>query len=100
MEITGSKIAATVVGLGCVVAFAIAVMGRQVPEVAKASLGFLAWLIVSLGLIWFPEEIGGITGYVGHGRTIDSETPAPIVSFFGWLFLVLGGLSALAQLFG
>src|SRR6478672_1064689 len=32
-------------------------------------------LLVPLGLIWFPEEVGGFTGYVSRGGYINNETP-------------------------
>jgi hypothetical protein len=40
-----------------------------------------------LALIWFPEEIGSLTGYFRSGY-VNVQTPAIIVSFGGWLFLV------------
>jgi len=52
--------------------------------------------VVPLGLIWLPEEVGSITGYIGHGQTIDTETPPAIVSFLGWLFLILFGVPIIA----
>jgi deoxyribodipyrimidine photolyase-related protein len=45
-------------------------------------------LLLPMGLIWFPEEIGGFTGYVGRGGRIDTETPPFLVSAAGWILLV------------
>lgn len=50
-------------------------------------------LLIPLGLIWFPEEIGSFTGYVGRGGNIDTETPPIMLTVMGWLLLV--GLPAL-----
>lgn len=46
-----------------------------------------AGLLFPLALIWFPEEIGSLTGYFRSGY-VNVQTPAIIVSFGGWLFLV------------
>ena len=93
MEITTSKIVAVVIAIGCAIGFVVN-MGFT-----KQAAG-VAFLIVPLGLIWFPEEIGSYTGYVGHGRTIDTETPPFIVAGIGWLFFILIGLSFVALSLG
>ena len=41
-----------------------------------------------LPLIWFPEELGSFTGYVGRGSNINLETSPILVSIAGWFFLV------------
>jgi hypothetical protein len=46
-----------------------------------------AALLLPLALIWFPDEMGGMTGCV-RGGYIDKETPAGCVSVAGWFFLV------------
>jgi hypothetical protein len=58
-------------------------------SVVRASLV----LLIPLGLIWFPEEIGSFTGYVGRGGNIDTETPPIMVTVMGWVLLV--GMPAL-----
>ena len=88
MEITISKIVSVVIAIGYAIAIVVN-MGFH------AAAGVLV-LVVPLGLIWFPGEVGSITGYVGHGQTIDSQTPPSIVSFLGWLFLVLYGIPVVA----
>jgi hypothetical protein len=46
-------------------------------------------MLLPLACIWFPEELGGYTGiYMGRGQTLDTETPAPLVSIMGWILLV------------
>lgn len=44
-------------------------------------------LLFPLALIWFPEEIGSLTGYFQTGY-VNVQTPAIIVSFIGWFFLI------------
>jgi len=55
-------------------------------------------LLLPLAFIWFPDEIGGITGYFGRGQKVDTETPPVVVSFLGWFFLV--GFPAAAYFLG
>jgi hypothetical protein len=55
----------------------------------------LGGLLFGLPLIWFPEPIGSMTGYMGHGR-VRIETPPFLVAFAGWMFLlVIPGLVAI-----
>src|SRR5262245_50787760 len=68
MEITISKIVAVVIAIGCAIGFVVNMRAAGV-----------VLLLAPLGLIWFPEEIGSYTGYIGDGRTIDTETPPFIV---------------------
>jgi len=89
MEITISKIVAVVIALGYAIAIVV-----NVGFTTHATSVLL--LFVPLGLIWFPEELGSYTGYVGRGSTIDAETPAAVVSFIGWLFLLLIGIPVVA----
>jgi hypothetical protein len=44
-------------------------------------------LLLPLALIWFPEEIGGLTGYYKSGY-VNVETPGIIISVLGWFILV------------
>ena len=46
------------------------------------------FLLIPLALIWFPDEIGSFTGYVGRGGNIDRETPPIMITVMGWIFLV------------
>ena len=53
--------------------------------------GFLkvaAFLVISLCCIWFPDAMGSYTGWVGRGH-ITRTTPAGIVFFLGWAFLLI-----------
>ena len=55
---------------------------------AVAGLEWCAGLLIPLAFIWFPEEIGGLTGYFQTGY-VNVQTPGKIVSFAGW-FALLG----------
>ena len=53
-------------------------------------VGYWKWclgLSLPLALIWFPEEIGDLTGYYKTGY-VNVQTPGAMVSFLGWFFLV------------
>lgn len=88
-ELAG-KIFAVTVALGYLLA--VVVHERALTPVAPLAIV----LLVPLGLIWFPEELGSFTGYVSRGGNIDSETPPGIVAFLGWLLLVLIGIPIVA----
>jgi hypothetical protein len=88
-ELAG-KIFAVLIALGYLVA--IVIHERAVTPIVPLAVA----LLVPLGLIWFPEEVGGFTGYVSRGGHIDSETPPFLVSFLGWLILFLFGIPIVA----
>jgi hypothetical protein len=44
-------------------------------------------LLLPLALIWFPEEIGELTGYYKTGY-VNVQTPGVIVGCLGWFLLV------------
>ena len=46
-----------------------------------------ASLLLPLALIWFPEDIGSLTGYYKSGY-VNVQTPALIISLIGWFILV------------
>ena len=88
-----SKIVAVVIAF----CFSVAV---AIHEWALAPAAALAvFLILPLGLIWFPEEVGSMSGYIGKGQTL-SETPPTLVSFMGWLILVVIGVGFVAIALG
>lgn len=93
MEMTISKIVAGVIAAGY--AIAIVVHEGFTPHATSAAL-----VLAPLALIWFPEELGSYTGYIGRGSTIDAETPAALVSFLGWLLLLLMGIAVVAVALG
>jgi len=51
------------------------------------ALGYVAVLLLPLALIWFPEDIGELTGFFKTGY-VNVQTPAIIISFIGWFLLV------------
>jgi len=79
MEITVGKIVSLLIAVGYTL-FAIIDAGAGGLMVPVA-------LLLPLALIWFPDEMGGMTGCVPRGY-IDKETPAGCVSVMGWFFLV------------
>jgi hypothetical protein len=48
---------------------------------------FCVAVLIPLALIWFPEQVAGLTGFIGN-PTVHPETPPFLVSFIGWIFLV------------
>jgi hypothetical protein len=89
-----SKIAAIVIAFCYLIAFAI----HQRAVLAMIPLAVL--LIVPLGLIWFPDELGSFTGYFGKGASDMNETPPTLVVFLGWLILALIGVPIVAVSLG
>jgi hypothetical protein len=79
MQITIGKILGLVVAI-CYATFAIKHNG-------VAGLKWSAGLLLPLAFIWFPEEIGSLTGYFRTGY-VNVQTPEIIISFLGWFFLV------------
>ncbi len=72
MEITVAKLVALVVAAGGIVVMA--VMRGQ-----RGAVGPGVVLVVALVLIWFSEELGSATGFIGHGE-VSSETPGWMVA--------------------
>lgn len=87
MQITVGKVLAVLIALSYLAAM-IYEEGLNI-QMAKAGLA----LLLPLALIWFPEELGSFTGYVGRGGNIQTETPPILVSIMGWIILL--GLPAL-----
>ena len=83
MQITIGKILGLLIALGYAVTMIVQAGG----------ITFLVFrncvaLLLPLALIWLPDELGSLTGYVGRGRNINVETPPILVSIAGWFFLV------------
>jgi hypothetical protein len=49
-------------------------------------------VLLPLFLIWFPDELGNFTGFVGYAEYVDSKTPSFIILCVGWFFLVISPL--------
>ncbi len=66
--------------------------------ISLGGIGYWKWsltLLLPLALIWFPEEIGSITGYYKTGY-VNVQTPGAIVAFLGWVILL--GVPVLAYI--
>lgn len=83
MEVTKGKVLSLVIAMGYAVAMVVQAHGVSA-EVFKACIV----LLLPLALIWFPDELGNFTGYVGRGGNIDTATPSILVTIMGWFFLV------------
>ena len=45
-------------------------------------------LLLPLALIWFPDELGSLTGiYIQHSL-VNRESPPVLICLMGWFFLV------------
>ncbi len=88
MQITIGKVLGLLVAIGFVIAMILeSGVGMNI---AKGSLA----LMLPVALIWFPEELGSITGNIGRGGNINTETTPIIISSVGWLILL--GIPVLA----
>lgn len=81
MQVTVSKLAALVIAVVEVIA-----------EIAlEKSWAFAVTVAVGallpLALIWFPEFLGGLTGW-GTRAPVDRPSPPRLVAALGWLFLL------------
>lgn len=79
MQITLSKVLSLLVAISYVV-FAISFGG---PTYWAPLVG----LLVPLAFIWFPDEIGNITGYFDSGY-VNTRTPGVMIALTGWFLLV------------
>ncbi len=83
MQITIGKILGLLIALGYAVGMIVHTGGVTV-DVVKGCVV----LLLPLALLWFPDELGNLTGYVGRSGNINTETPPILVSVMGWFFLV------------
>lgn len=84
MEITIGKILAAIV----VLIYAAAAWVSAGEQAAPAAVIYvLIGSLFPLAMIWFPDELGDMTGAV-RGGYIDRPSPGWLVSAFGWFFLV------------
>ena len=93
MQITFGRSLSLVIAAGYAVAMIVHAHGVS-ESVCKGCI----ILLLPLALIWFPEELGSMTGYVGRGGNIDTESPPILVSIMGWFILV--GLPVLMYFLG
>ena len=84
MDITISKILSLIV----VLIYAAAAWASAGNQAAGAAVIYvLIGLLFPLAMIWFPDELGDMTGAV-RGGYIDRPSPGWLVAAFGWFFLV------------
>ena len=50
--------------------------------------GLAISLLPPLTLIWFADELGDFTGYVGRGGVVDQTSPPFLIAGFGWIVLI------------
>jgi hypothetical protein len=96
MQVTRSKIIALAFALGYL-ATAVVMWGWDAGGLATISV----CLLLPLGLIWFPDEVEAYTRKAADRdySRMWPATPALVVTFVGWLFLV-GYAPLLAYLLG
>lgn len=60
-------------------------------ELFEGAVGMFFWLLVSLGCIWYGDELG--EGLIGAKFGLVSQaSPGWAVAFMGWVFLLVPGL--------
>ena len=60
-------------------------------DLFEGAVGMFFWLLISLGCIWYGDELGD--GLLGARFGLISETsPGWAVAFMGWVLLLLPGL--------
>lgn len=85
MHFTAGRILSLVVAVAYALYFSLADGPAGDPHVVGR---FVTVVLIGLALIWFPEQLGSFTSYVGRGGKIDTETPPAVLSCLGWGFLL------------
>lgn len=73
--------------------YLVAALTSEDVEVILPVLGFV---LLSLACIWFGDEIGDYTGWMGP-RPITARTPGGMIRFVGWLLLLLPAVAFAIQ---
>ena len=87
MQITAGKLLSLMIAIGYTVILCL--------HQGAGALKYAAALLLPLAFIWFPEEIGSVTGYFRSGY-VNTQTPGIMITIIGWFFLV--GLPVLLYL--
>jgi len=89
MQITIGRCLSLVIGMGYAVGIVLWAVGHcnSTAEIVVRSYQDCLGVCVPVALIWFPEQIGAMTGYLGRG-VVDMESPPILVTIMGWVFLV------------
>jgi hypothetical protein len=57
-------------------------------KIVELAFGIIFWLGISVGCIWFGDELG--EGMVGaHYGLVSSPSPGWLVKLLGWILLIL-----------
>ena len=56
--------------------------------------------ILGMGLIWFGDDLGELTGFYAHHHKVDQKSPGCLVQLVGWIFLFFPVLKILLGLTG
>jgi hypothetical protein len=86
MRLTVSKLVALAIAVAEVIA------GLALEKSWAFALTVAVGALLPLALIWFPEFLGGLTGW-GTRAPVDQPSPPRLVAAAGWLLLL--GLPAL-----
>jgi hypothetical protein len=81
MQVTAGRL----VSLAVAVAYVIAAFAWE--KSWTFALTVAAATLLPLALIWFPDFLGGLTGW-GTRASIDRPSPPPFVAAAGWLLLL------------
>ena len=81
MQVTVSKLVALAIAVAEVIA------GFALEKNWAFALTVAAGALLPLALIWFPEFLGGLTGW-GTRAPVDRPSPPILVAGMGWLFLL------------
>lgn len=79
-QVTIEKLVA--LGIGIVYCVVLCVVGQL------AAFPAIFFVLAAVGLIWFGDELGSMTGMSMRGGTINKASPGFLVRIFGWLFLM------------
>jgi hypothetical protein len=91
MQVTFSKLAALAIAVVEVIA------GFALKKNSAFALTVAIGALLPLTLIWYPEILGGLTGW-GTMAPVDRPSPPLLVTVLGWLLLL--GLPVLALVLG
>jgi hypothetical protein len=81
MQVTISKLAALAIAVVEVIA------GFVLEKSWAFALTVAVGTLLPLALVWFPEFLGGLTGW-GTRVPVDQPSPPKLVALIGWLFLL------------
>jgi hypothetical protein len=81
------SIASRVLSLAIAIGYATALVIAQ-HAVTFALIALCGVLIFPLAMIWFPDEMGSVTGNIGRGSYATQESPGALVTCLGWTLLV------------